>query len=69
MERQVQWHTYNPGLIQNNISLTYNHMLWSGMEGCHASVGLNQKQYIIKGMTCGMDLYLVFKTYSLVPEK
>ncbi len=28
-------------------------------EGCRVGVGLNQKQYIIKGMTRGMGLHLV----------
>ncbi len=30
-----------------------------GGEGCCAGVWLNQKQYIIKGMTHGMGLHLV----------
>ncbi len=51
-------HTHTTlGWPRNKISLKYSNML------CHVGVGLNQKQYIIKGMTCGMGLHLViYKT-------
>ncbi len=58
-------HSHNTGLIRNNISLKYSHMSWHG-GGYHMGAWLNQKQYIIKGITHGMGLHLVLNKYVFV---